>query len=248
MTNLDAMLAAVVANPHHDIPRIMYADACEEAGDDARAEFVRLQLELATPAKCEWETIDRHTCPQYNARPGREYRVNVFCPTCSRVERLHRRERELLGMHWHGWSGDVPLRNVNSVLFCANLYPHEPCPTPHITFRRGFVEEIHATSTDWRDHGPALVQRCPITRVTTEKRPSYDNEVGWGWYWREIKPVASDELPTDIWKLLDCPEFTDGDSWKWYVTEQAALDALSNALIRWARHAAKLPDLMETTR
>jgi uncharacterized protein (TIGR02996 family) len=50
MTKGDALLAAVRAAPHDDLPRLVYADFLEEAGDPAkvaRAEFIRVQCELA---------------------------------------------------------------------------------------------------------------------------------------------------------------------------------------------------------
>lgn len=43
----DALLAAVVADPDADLPRLVYADYLEEAGDEAdaaRAEFIRLPM------------------------------------------------------------------------------------------------------------------------------------------------------------------------------------------------------------
>jgi uncharacterized protein (TIGR02996 family) len=47
MTDRDSLLAAVLAAPDEDTPRLVYADACDETGDHDRAEFVRVQVELA---------------------------------------------------------------------------------------------------------------------------------------------------------------------------------------------------------
>lgn len=47
MLNHDTFLAAVCANPDDDAPRLVYADWLEEHGDSARAEFIRLQIEMA---------------------------------------------------------------------------------------------------------------------------------------------------------------------------------------------------------
>jgi uncharacterized protein (TIGR02996 family) len=44
MTTADALLAAVVASPDDDLPRLVYADWCEENGEPERAEFIRLQI------------------------------------------------------------------------------------------------------------------------------------------------------------------------------------------------------------
>jgi len=42
----DDFLAAVIADPDSDVPRLIYADWLEENGDDARAEFIRIQCAL----------------------------------------------------------------------------------------------------------------------------------------------------------------------------------------------------------
>jgi len=47
MTDLDALYAAVLAAPDDDLPRLVYADAIEEAGEGERAEFIRVQCRLA---------------------------------------------------------------------------------------------------------------------------------------------------------------------------------------------------------
>jgi uncharacterized protein (TIGR02996 family) len=43
----DALLAAIVAEPEDDVPRLVFADWCEDHGDAARAEFIRVQCRLA---------------------------------------------------------------------------------------------------------------------------------------------------------------------------------------------------------
>jgi uncharacterized protein (TIGR02996 family) len=40
-----ALLAAVLANPDDDLPRLVYADWCDENGQPERAEFIRLQIQ-----------------------------------------------------------------------------------------------------------------------------------------------------------------------------------------------------------
>lgn len=43
----DALLRAVLLAPHDDQPRLIYADWCEENGQDERAEFVRRNVQLS---------------------------------------------------------------------------------------------------------------------------------------------------------------------------------------------------------
>jgi uncharacterized protein (TIGR02996 family) len=47
MTDADALLAAAVAAPEDDLPRLVFADWLDEHGDPDRAEFIRLQIALA---------------------------------------------------------------------------------------------------------------------------------------------------------------------------------------------------------
>jgi uncharacterized protein (TIGR02996 family) len=54
MPRQDELLLAVLASPDDDLPRLVYADALEEAGDVARAEFIRVQIELTrTPERVD---------------------------------------------------------------------------------------------------------------------------------------------------------------------------------------------------
>ena len=48
MTTADALLAAVIAAPDDDLPRLVLADYLEESGDPLRAEFIRLQCLIAS--------------------------------------------------------------------------------------------------------------------------------------------------------------------------------------------------------
>jgi uncharacterized protein (TIGR02996 family) len=70
-----AFLHAIIDNPDDDLPRLVYADWLDEHGDAARAEFIRVQVELARLA---W-----HDPP---------------------AERLRRRQRELLAEHQARWT------------------------------------------------------------------------------------------------------------------------------------------------
>jgi uncharacterized protein (TIGR02996 family) len=79
MNAADALLAAVHADPHDDGPRLVYADWLDEHGDPERAEFIRVQCELARASEDD---------------PRR--------PT------LEGRERLLLSRHGKAWKGNDP--------------------------------------------------------------------------------------------------------------------------------------------
>ena len=48
MNERELLLRAVCENPDDDTPRLVFADWLQEHGDEARAEFIRLQIRLAT--------------------------------------------------------------------------------------------------------------------------------------------------------------------------------------------------------
>ena len=88
MTSPDALLAAVLAEPDDDLPRLMYADYLDELGnasDTARAEFIRVQCAL-------------------NAQPAE-------------VDALPLRIREKLLQHQHGRAWLAPLQARGMPLF-----------------------------------------------------------------------------------------------------------------------------------
>src|SRR5215216_2835440 len=77
-SDLQALLAAVVADPSDDVARLVYADCLEESGNAPRAAFIRLQIEA-----------ERHH-PYSNARAA-----------------LDARARALFEQHWVEWWGEV---------------------------------------------------------------------------------------------------------------------------------------------
>ena len=78
MDQHSALLAAIIDNPDDDLPRLAYADWLEENGHPCRAEFVRLQLDLAPLPDDD------------SRRPG-----------------LIERERQLLRKHERTWLGPL---------------------------------------------------------------------------------------------------------------------------------------------
>src|ERR1700684_315200 len=73
MTDEQALLTAIAANPEDDTVRLVYADYVEECGDPDRAEFIRNQVELARmnlndPARRPLVVRNRHFL--FNYVPG----------------------------------------------------------------------------------------------------------------------------------------------------------------------------------
>jgi uncharacterized protein (TIGR02996 family) len=60
MTDADALLAAIAAHPDEDTPRLAYADWLDENERSIRAEFIRLQCEIARKEKLPTAILNQH--------------------------------------------------------------------------------------------------------------------------------------------------------------------------------------------
>ncbi len=145
-------LAAILANPADDVPRLVYADWLDEQGQADRGEFIRLQIKLVGHPV-------HHT-----AKTG--------CP-------LRRREHKLMeGFGWHQtWfsaPGFMPERFA--------LWQHDAefiaSTSIGIRFSRGFVEAVSLSPRAWLDHAEELLAAAPIREVTFTTHFRFDLE--WG--------------------------------------------------------------------
>ena len=137
MTDRDGFLAAIIAQPDDDVPRLVYADWLDEHGDPERAELIRVQCELERLPEPEIKTMG---VPRDDPRWHRD----GFCPKCPcRYHALRRRERELLKAKHPietGWTNQVvwgrSVDHIATVPYC-------------VEFHRGFVEVITCSWEDW---------------------------------------------------------------------------------------------------
>jgi uncharacterized protein (TIGR02996 family) len=233
MTDADALLAAVLAEPDDDGPRLVYADWLEEHGESARAEFVRTQLALTAYYH------DMRFDPTGVCRGCRGTDRGRWCREC----RLRRRERELLAAHRKRWLTEAAPPGVR----CWQTGTEQGWALPRhmgdggealvgvpVEFRRGFIEEVRCPLADWLAHGPAVVRRQPVTRVdVTDKSPFLNG-------WSEVRGAGalSWELPREVYRLLRGQSH---GGTKRYESEAAARAALSAALISFARRCAATP-------
>lgn len=239
MTLADAFLADILDRPADDTPRLVYADWLEDNGESGRAEFVRVQVELAREPPARPSV----TAENWGAEDARERRWNA----------LRRREWELLAGHWHAWAGVWGLP-----VACGNLLEVDPGERALVvTFRRGFVAEVRLPLAFWLERGPALVAAHPLERVTlTGRRPlalsddtSSPGDPWHGWFaWGDGRltfgPDAPDDpddpyqrdLPRDVFALLAGGRRLESNPFGvYYPSEAEALADSSAALILWAK-------------
>jgi uncharacterized protein (TIGR02996 family) len=128
-----ALCRAVVEQPADDLPRLMAADWLEERGQPERAEFIRVQVELAsdpTPAlywreRALWNGLDVGTLWPMDMAPS------------------------LTAVRYQLWPRVVQLQSANS-------------PETHIRFHRGFPDSVITAASHWLEYGYELVPQYPI--------------------------------------------------------------------------------------
>lgn len=144
----EAALQRVLAEPQSNARRLEFADVCESEGDVDRAEFVRVQVEVAGIRHDGTEGDDG-------------------CPTCEQLKTLRVRERQLLTVaNSLTWAWRPIVDRSAASLHRAAFAPWR--------FRRGFIESITCDSADWLRDGDATCERHPVTAVTLTTMPQVE--------------------------------------------------------------------------
>jgi uncharacterized protein (TIGR02996 family) len=142
MTHQD-FVDAILAEPSDDAPRLIYADWLEERGDP-RAEFIRVQVEMATLAR----PLNRKSMygnPMPQARNRRD---------AARFRELWGRQLELLTTHCTKW--------VEPLIGKAT----------GVIFERGCVEGISAPPQTFVTHASVWYRSMPINQYCVSAHPS----------------------------------------------------------------------------
>lgn len=155
MTTGDAILQAIIADPEDITSRLVYADWLDEHGDQLdhlRAEFIRAQCRIADMPAC--------------LAPGK---VGT-CPHCKEIERLARREQEILDTRISplidvpNWMTGRP--TLEQFWRWQTFGIHASLGWRALEFRRGFVEVVNLSAEEWFRCGPELVQQTPLCEVS----------------------------------------------------------------------------------
>lgn len=140
MTDEQLFLRAICADPADDLPRLVYADWLDDHGRPDRAEFIRVQSELATQLPAPFESCDEWAV---NMRKGERCGRCKWCYFMNCTSRM-------LDNHVVSWTGNwvgerVPaFKSYGEVLFRRKKTAPE-LPDIEATFRRGFVAEVRCT-------------------------------------------------------------------------------------------------------
>jgi len=122
--------------PDDDAPRLRFADWLQEHGDEERAEFIRVQCELARLESIRIVNKEGEVCG-WKRKKDRD-----------RHYALRRRERELLGEHGKEWARPVAEalgleRWGNAGVTCGPNDPRFGCGWQ---FARGFIDSVSLTT------------------------------------------------------------------------------------------------------
>lgn len=219
----------IVANPKDDVVRLVFADWLSDQGQEAHADMIRVQVELAQRRyKCE--VTGKGSPSRMGANPS-------CCRTC-----------EL-------WCRDMELRK-RVVYPTTNKLSQKGINLKHA---RGFVCSASMDLGDWSEIGALMVRLHPLEGGVkiTDKRPRQHGTISssytYGWFVypdsheRDLGYLAEDDLPRIIWDMLTgFTGHTDGPErggWKHYDDIGTAMNCLQAAALQ---HAWTQPDPITT--
>lgn len=250
MTDGDRLLAAILAAPDEDTPRLMYADWLEENG---------------AAVECRW-------CPPEEDSGEEPHPADIRCPRCGgsgfaahpsrhmarfirvSIERGHdNAQGEFQRAIEHTDPFDAAkafgLPEGWAVTCYRKLHElrSEGVSPRSVLCVRGFVAEVRCPLAAWLAHGPAVVRRHPVQVVRLTDREPYTDAVyhhrtdATHHHWYDEREVSQShpgthpesDLPGDVYDAL-----TGGErigQFRFYPTSEAAHADLSQALIAWAK-------------
>lgn len=241
---------AIAASPDDDLPRLVYADWLDEHGRGEMAELIRVQCEAdrdamppaTDPAESFGESV--HAVLDWNLREEQLWRRQTELIAAVRTDgfdgvavtfrrgmaTVRCRLAELVGgelvCDWCDGAGTIRVADA------AGDMDDDTCP------RCGGQRTFRITG-----HGPALVRAIPVERVEVDREPMED---GGEWMWASSSDTSTwrfdvhrESLTMDVAKHLSGgrhhPETRSIVAQWWFPTRDAAMSALSDALLAWAR-------------
>lgn len=193
------LLKAVCERPDDDLPRLVAADWLDENGESARAEFVRVQIEMAKLSEPDLKTIGRISFGDDRDVGWRHGGLCTRCrETACRYHALENRQTELAATRFEEWFPGL-----------RELIPMGDDCRQYIT--RGFPSRIECSlqafmggpcSYDLRAAGGYGARNIPCARTTCKKcngtgrLPGLVDTVGAKWPITEVR--LTDRDPHEI--------------------------------------------------
>lgn len=243
----DALLADILACPKDDVVRLVYADWLDEVqGQTARAEFIRMQIALASiRARCRCLTCLWRRGSGWNASTtGRPCLADDPSHTLLRMKE-HDLWQELC-YDWFGSMLDLSFAenpaNFSFSFFEAEDYTNGTWEI-EVYVDRGFPWRVECTEANWLAYSSRLIKGQPIEEVWLSDRQPW-RSVNDFWVWSrdfDDRETFSANMVLADSLFLFLPE-SDSEArmngWpqrRWYKSEARAWEALTEACVKWAR-------------
>ena len=144
MSERDAFLAAIIAEPADDVRRLAFADWLQENGEEDRAEFIRVQCRSEHEAPCRSCSVwSLAYCPEPGCKYGSDDRAAAL------LNHIH---RPMPNPHFIGGGGPGETR--------VGYF-----------WRRGFIWSACWPAADCLAHLSSIITAHPIQRVRLTTRP-----------------------------------------------------------------------------
>jgi uncharacterized protein (TIGR02996 family) len=223
------LLAAVIANPDDDLPRLVMADALDERGD-VRGEFIRLQVAVARRWPRGW-TANLPDESDYASHVNRLRDI---------IYRGQGQSDDAILFEWFPPIGGLVFEQVAGDDIWEVRF--DGAITGEAAFRRGFIEEITLSWADWLARHAALYWHpdqprdcppgaCPIRRVALTSGPvvRWTDATGRNEWCQLAAPDGTpvgDELRAD--SLADARQLLLARMWPGITFELSARNGLDN--------------------
>lgn len=201
MIDRQAFIQQIIENPDEDGPRLVYADWLEDENESERAEFIRVQIELALPPPRGLKSTTNLFSKQGFVR--REFhKWGKRSSWGQRREELRERERELRNT----WSGQKQACGVldmsNGRLWAGRIA--KLTSVKDYGFCRGFLDSVECSWQAWLDS--RVWEEHPIERVkiTTPIISRQDSEYIWFDGMAKINKtglIAGTSVNTFLWQM-----------------------------------------------
>lgn len=208
-TTQRALLNAIIAKPDDDALRLIYSDWLDENGEAERASLVRCQIKHP-----RWFGDDT-------------WMESPSTNTDGYLDALE-------------WLKSSHCKDEFASTQVGNWVWNKMRPDGIVgVYRRGFIDEIRCTLQQCLDHGKDIVREHPVTVVVaTDREPFADTDGAWWINESHIHAHEADSnrIPDEIFAMIDragCVHKI--NNYRDYKTIAEANDALSRALLAWAK-------------
>lgn len=245
MTTSTSLFRAILENPRDDALRLVYSDALEEEGRTDHAAFVRTQIELATGDFGCTSTL--YECVDFldDEEEVLPYLRDCGCDKCKAWAKLKLREDLLFAILKKDL--DASVYGFAELSCDDGKFRKERTYYPRALVRRGFVEEVSASTTELgrMTRIEKLFSETPILKFTLEdKRPGLTTDGTYAW-WFGIHQGSDSEIHEAIFNQLRSGIilFDLSRGMVEYDTQEEAMVALSDACVSYGRKLAGLSPL-----